>query len=74
MKKVFIFPFVILIRTYQILLSPLMPANCRFNPTCSQYSLEALRKHGVFKGVLLAVKRIAKCHPWGGQGHDPVPN
>lgn len=74
MKKVFIFPFVLLIRIYQFLLSPLMPASCRFNPTCSQYSLEALRKHGLYKGTLLAVKRISKCHPWGGEGHDPVPD
>jgi hypothetical protein len=74
MKKVFIFPFVLLIRIYQFLLSPLMPASCRFNPTCSQYSLEALRKNGLYKGTLLAVKRISKCHPWGGEGHDPVPD
>lgn len=74
MKKVFIFPFVLLIRIYQFLLSPLMPASCRFNPTCSQYSLEALSKHGLYKGTLLAVKRISKCHPWGGEGHDPVPD
>ncbi|MBL19452.1 MAG: membrane protein insertion efficiency factor YidD [Flavobacteriaceae bacterium] len=72
MKKVFIFPFVLFISIYQFLLSPLMPASCRFNPTCSQYSLEALRKHGLYKGTLLAVKRISKCHPWGGKGHDPV--
>ena len=74
MKKVFIFPFVLLIRIYQFLISPLVPASCRFNPTCSQYSLEALRKHGLYKGALLAVKRISKCHPWGGEGHDPVPD
>ena len=74
MKKVFIFPFVLLIRIYQFLLSPIMPASCRFNPTCSQYSLEALREHGLYKGTILAVKRISKCHPWGGEGHDPVPN
>lgn len=68
-----ILPFVFLIRVYQTILSPLTPASCRFHPTCSQYSLEALRKYGLLKGGKLAVKRISKCHPWGGSGYDPVP-
>ncbi|RCL71351.1 MAG: membrane protein insertion efficiency factor YidD [Flavobacteriales bacterium] len=74
MKKVLIFPFLFLIRIYQTLISPLLPSACRFHPTCSQYSIEALQKHGLWKGTVLAIKRICKCHPWGGQGHDPVPD
>jgi len=54
-------------------ISPFTPATCRFSPTCSSYSKEALEKHGLFKGGWLAIKRIAKCHPWGGSGYDPVP-
>lgn len=68
-----VLPFVGLIKIYQYLISPLLPASCRFHPTCSHYSLEALQKHGLFKGGKLAVKRISKCHPWGGSGYDPVP-
>lgn len=62
-----------LIRVYQLLLSPLLGGSCRFTPTCSQYGIEALRKHGPFKGLWLTLKRLARCHPWGGHGHDPVP-
>lgn len=72
-KKILIFPFVLLIRFYQGAISPFTPASCRFTPTCSQYSLEALKKHGLFKGGFLALKRILSCHPWGKSGHDPVP-
>ncbi|MDE5687288.1 MAG: membrane protein insertion efficiency factor YidD [Paramuribaculum sp.] len=61
------------IRFYQLCISPLFPPCCRFTPTCSQYAIEAVRKHGVFKGLWLAVKRISHCHPWGGSGYDPVP-
>ena len=71
--KLVTFPFIIVIKIYQILISPLFPSSCRFAPTCSQYSLEALRKYGLFKGGWLGIKRISKCHPWGGSGHDPVP-
>jgi len=65
--------FLLLIRGYQLLLSPMLGASCRYTPTCSQYAVEAIRKYGPFKGGWLAVKRIARCHPWGGHGHDPVP-
>jgi len=58
---------------YQLLISPLTPSSCRYVPTCSQYTIEALQKHGVVKGGYLAIKRIFSCHPWGGHGHDPVP-
>ncbi|MCH7783792.1 MAG: membrane protein insertion efficiency factor YidD [Bacteroidetes bacterium] len=73
MKRILTYPFVILIRGYQILLSPIFPSTCRYHPTCSQYSIEALRTHGLFKGGWLALKRISNCHPWGGSGHDPIP-
>lgn len=66
-------PFIALIRFYQWGISPLLGPKCRYTPTCSQYALEAIRKHGLFKGGWLALKRIGRCHPWGGSGHDPVP-
>jgi len=62
-----------LVRFYQYAISPLFPSACRYTPTCSQYMVEALQKHGVFKGTWLGLKRISSCHPWGGHGHDPVP-
>lgn len=62
-----------LIRAYQYLLSPLLGGSCRYTPTCSQYGMEAIRKHGPLKGLWLTLKRIGRCHPWGGHGHDPVP-
>ncbi len=58
---------------YRACISPMLPPSCRFTPTCSQYALEALRKHGAVKGMWLAVRRILRCHPWGGSGYDPVP-
>jgi hypothetical protein len=62
-----------LIRLYQITLSPYMGRQCRYTPTCSNYALEALQKHGLLKGSWLAIKRILRCAPWGGSGYDPVP-
>ncbi|MGC1205983.1 MAG: membrane protein insertion efficiency factor YidD [Flavobacteriaceae bacterium] len=73
LKKLLIAPFLFLIKVYQTFISPITPATCRFQPTCSHYSKEALKKHGVFKGGWLAIKRIFSCHPWGGSGYDPVP-
>lgn len=58
---------------YKYCISPWTPASCRYMPTCSQYAIEAVKKYGPFKGGWLAVKRIARCHPWGGSGFDPVP-
>jgi len=72
-RKIIIFPFVMLIRFYQAAISPYFPSTCRFSPTCSHYGVEALKKHGLFKGGWLTIKRIARCHPWGGKGYDPVP-
>lgn len=66
-------PFVFLIRGYQRFISPALPPTCRYTPSCSHYTLEALQKHGFLKGSWLAAKRIASCNPWGGNGHDPVP-
>jgi hypothetical protein len=65
--------FVLLIRLYQYLISPITGASCRYTPTCSQYGVEAIKKHGAFKGGWLTLKRIASCNPWGGHGYDPVP-
>lgn len=61
------------IRGYQKYISPLLPPSCRFTPTCSQYAIEALRKHGPIKGSLLTIWRLLRCNPWGGSGYDPVP-
>jgi putative membrane protein insertion efficiency factor len=72
-KNVLIFPFLFLIKFYQFVISPLTPASCRYQPTCSTYSFEALKKHGLIKGLYLSIKRILSCHPWGGSGYDPVP-
>lgn len=72
-KRILAFPFIVLVRFYQLCISPLTPAACRYTPTCSQYALEALRKYGPIKGGWLALKRILRCHPWGGSGYDPVP-
>lgn len=58
---------------YQKAISPYTPPSCRFTPTCSEYARQALLKHGPIKGLWLAIKRIARCHPWGGSGYDPVP-
>ncbi|MCO6504399.1 MAG: membrane protein insertion efficiency factor YidD [Snodgrassella sp.] len=62
-----------LIRVYQYAISPLLPPSCRFRPTCSQYAVMALQKYGVVKGGWLILKRISRCHPWGGCGDDPLP-
>lgn len=62
------------VRAYQIFLSPLLGKNCRYEPTCSHYMIQAVEEWGIIKGVLLGLKRIGRCHPWGGMGHDPVPS
>ena len=69
MKKIITF----IIKAYQITLSPLLGSNCRFQPTCSQYMIEAINQHGVLKGLRLGLRRISKCHPLGSKGYDPVP-
>jgi putative membrane protein insertion efficiency factor len=71
--KILSYPFIAIIKIYQFGISPMLGPKCRFTPTCSQYAVEALKKHGVIKGTWLAAKRISKCHPGGGSGYDPVP-
>lgn len=71
--KLLALPFILLIKIYQLIISPLFPSSCRYLPTCSQYSLDALKKYGLLKGGWLGLKRILRCHPWGGSGYDPVP-
>ncbi|MDE6497493.1 MAG: membrane protein insertion efficiency factor YidD [Muribaculaceae bacterium] len=61
------------IHFYRAAISPLLPPACRYTPTCSAYALEALRRHGPLRGTWLTIKRIMRCHPWGGSGYDPVP-
>jgi len=61
-------------RLWQVTVSAILPPSCRFTPSCSQYAIEALQRHGTLRGTALAARRIARCHPWGGSGYDPVPD
>ena len=72
-KKIISVFLLFLIAIYQNVISPLKPPSCRFTPTCSEYSIQAIKKHGPFKGFVLSLKRILRCHPWGSSGYDPVP-
>ncbi|MBK6609906.1 MAG: membrane protein insertion efficiency factor YidD [Sphingobacteriales bacterium] len=65
--------FLLLIKVYQLFISPLLGPSCRYTPTCSRYAAQAIKKYGPFKGGFMALRRILRCHPWGGHGHDPVP-
>ena len=69
MKKLLILP----IRFYHRYVCPMLPPACRFTPSCAQYAIEAIQKHGALKGLWLALRRLLRCHPWGGSGYDPVP-
>jgi len=71
-REIVISPFILLVKIYQGAISPLLPNACRYTPTCSQYMIEALKKYGLFYGAWLGLKRILRCHPWGGHGHDPL--
>ncbi len=73
MRRLLSFIFIGLIKVYQGAISPFLGAKCRYNPSCSAYGVEAITKHGPFKGGWLALKRILSCNPWGGHGYDPVP-
>lgn len=72
-KSSIVFILIIPIKIYKYLISPYLPMACRYTPSCSQYAIEALQKHGPIKGMYLAIKRILSCNPWGGHGYDPVP-
>jgi len=73
MRSLFVQPLLWLIRGYQLAISPMLGNRCRFYPGCSEYSMEALRRHGFFRGLWLAVRRLGRCHPWHPGGFDPVP-
>ena len=72
-NKILVYPFILIIKLYQSFISPLIGANCRYTPTCSEYSINSFKKHGLIKGFFLSVKRIIKCNPFFKGGYDPVP-
>ena len=74
LNKIVTLPLILLIRGYQLIVSPILGSNCRFMPTCSEYAIESLKAYGLIKGAFLTIKRIGKCHPWGSNGYDPIPN
>lgn len=73
LKRILSLPFIFLIKIYQWIISPLLGPKCRFTPTCSEYGLEAFKRYGPVKGFYLTMKRVGRCHPFGGHGYDPVP-
>ena len=73
-NKIITHPIIVIIKFYQFFVSPILGQNCRYLPTCSEYSIQSIKKFGIFKGAFLSLKRISKCHPWGNHGYDPVPN
>ncbi|MDR2763419.1 MAG: membrane protein insertion efficiency factor YidD [Tannerella sp.] len=73
MKRFFTWLLLLPVYFYRCCISPWTPPSCRYTPTCSEYAVQALKKHGALRGLWLTVKRIARCHPWGGSGYDPVP-
>ena len=72
-NKLILYPLIIIIKFYQFFISPILGQNCRYLPTCSEYTLKSLQQFGFIKGLNLSLKRISKCHPWGSHGYDPVP-
>jgi len=73
LQKLFAGVFIALVRVYQYVISPWWPASCRYTPTCSVYMVQAIRQHGPFRGGWMGLRRLGRCHPWGGHGYDPVP-
>ncbi|MHB9056649.1 MAG: membrane protein insertion efficiency factor YidD [Paludibacteraceae bacterium] len=73
-KKILEFIVLLPVYFYRFCISPLTPPSCRYTPTCSEYTVQAIKKHGVLKGGWLSARRILSCHPWGGSGYDPVPD
>ena len=74
LNKIITNHIIVIIKFYQFLISPILGQNCRYLPTCSEYSIQSIKKFGIFKGIFLSLRRISKCHPWGNHGYDPVPN
>ena len=72
-NKILIYPLIFIIKIYQFIFSPLIGKNCRYLPTCSEYVIESLKLHGLLRGSFFSIKRILKCHPFGGHGFDPIP-
>ena len=72
-KKISLYVIIFIIKIYQFIISPLLGPNCRFTPTCSSYSILAIKKFGIKKGIILSIKRIGRCHPWSKGGYDPLP-
>ena len=73
-NRIVIFPVIAFVRFYQLFVSPIIGQNCRYLPTCSEYTVECLKHFGLIKGTFLSIKRIFKCHPWGNHGYDPIPD
>lgn len=73
MKRATVNIIILPVKIYRFAISPLLPNSCRYTPSCSEYCIIALKKHGPLKGIILTIKRIASCHPWGDSGYDPVP-
>ena len=73
-NKIISYFLISIIRMYQLFISPILGQNCRYLPSCSEYSIESIKQFGFFRGIFLSLKRISKCHPWGNHGYDPVPN
>ena len=73
-NRIVIFPLILFIKVYQLFISPIIGQNCRYLPTCSEYTAGCLKQFGIFKGTFLSLKRISKCHPWGNHGYDPIPS
>ena len=72
-NKILTYPLILFLKIYQLFISPIIGQNCRYLPTCSEYTIECLKQFGIIKGTFLSFKRISKCHPWGNHGYDPVP-
>ena len=72
-NKILSYKLILIIKIYQLIISPILGQNCRYLPTCSEYTVQSLKEFGIIKGLGLSSKRIMKCHPWGGHGYDPVP-
>ena len=72
-NKIFIYPLIFIIKIYQFIVSPFIGQNCRYLPTCSEYAIESLKLHGLLRGSFFAIRRVLKCHPFGGHGFDPIP-